>query len=111
MRTTTTTVTGAKAAATALLLLLLLASAAEALPGFMCAFRMRNLARDPSKCRYGVETDNCGYQRCLKGPGDICGGKGNRYGACGEGLLCSNCMVCTGCSWKTWECEDSHNCI
>ena len=32
----------------------------------------------------------CG-EVCLKGPGDICGGIGDQYGVCGDGLACSSC--------------------
>ena len=45
------------------------------------------------------------------GPGEVCGGKHQRYGICGEGLMCSNCNRCQGCSMKTFECFDDRQCI
>ena len=27
----------------------------------------------------------------LQGPGHVCGGRGDHYGTCGEGLSCSDC--------------------
>ena len=30
--------------------------------------------QDPT-CRYGIETNECGHNVCLKGPGQICGGR------------------------------------
>ena len=41
---------------------------------------------DANKCTYGWEVDACGNQICTKGPGEVCGGKGQRYGVCGEGM-------------------------
>ncbi len=65
---------------------------------------------DASSCKYGWETDVCGVRRCTKGPGDLCGGKHQRYGICGEGLMCSNCNRCYGCSLKTFECFEDRTC-
>ncbi len=61
-------------------------------------------------CRYGWEVDVCGVKQCTKGPGDLCGGKHQRYGICGEGLMCSNCNRCYGCSLKTFECYEDGGC-
>ena len=47
----------------------------------------------------------------ISGPGEVCGGKHQRYGICGEGLMCSNCNRCQGCSMKTFECFDDRQCI
>ena len=47
----------------------------------------------------------------IAGPGEVCGGKNERYGICGEGLMCSNCQRCQGCSLKTFECFDDRQCI
>ena len=55
--------------------------------------------------------DHSPPQSCTKGPGDHCGGKDNLYGTCGEGLMCSNCNRCIGCSRKTFECFDDRLCI
>lgn len=66
---------------------------------------------DANKCTYGWEVDACGNQICTKGPGEVCGGKGQRYGVCGEGLVCSNCNRCQGCSLRTYECFDDPKCI
>ena len=65
---------------------------------------------DPSTCKYGWERNACGQKTCTKGPGDLCGGKHQRYGICGEGLMCSNCNRCYGCSLKTFECFEDRNC-
>ena len=45
----------------------------------------------PEMCAFGWETDPCGNTFCAKGPREMCGGKSNRYGVCGEGLMCGNC--------------------
>ena len=45
----------------------------------------------PEMCTFGWETDPCGNTFCAKGPREMCGGKNNRYGLCGEGLMCGNC--------------------
>ena len=42
--------------------------------------RPRHCAPDPAPapapaCRLGQETDECGNTQCLKGPGQICGGR------------------------------------
>ena len=34
-----------------------------------------------------------------------------RYGTCADGLMCSNCNRCQGCSFKTFICWDDRNCI
>merc|ERR1712083_355441 len=47
---------------------------------------------------------------CLRGPGDMCGGRGARYGLCGEGLECSPCNRCVGCSADTGQCFVSEHC-
>ena len=66
---------------------------------------------DASSCRYGFEVDACGTFFCTKGPSSYCGGKFERYGVCGEGLMCNKCNRCTGCSTKTFECWYDDNCI
>lgn len=34
-----------------------------------------------------------------------------RYGICADGLMCSNCNRCQGCSFQTFMCWDDKNCI
>eukprot|EP00092_Neocalanus_flemingeri_P000787 GFUD01000838.1.p1 GENE.GFUD01000838.1~~GFUD01000838.1.p1 ORF type:complete len:105 (+),score=22.27 GFUD01000838.1:258-572(+) len=63
------------------------------------------------ECTYGTTMDNCGQTVCLKGPGEMCGGKFGRYGTCADGLMCSNCNRCQGCSFRTFICWDDRNCI
>ena len=73
-----------------------------------------DLAIDPKEaasCKYGNEVDACGTFFCSKGPRDYCGGKFERYGVCGDGLMCNKCNRCTGCSTKTFECWYDDNCI
>jgi len=71
-------------------------------------------AVDPAEaknCKYGFEVDACGTHFCSKGPKSYCGGKFERYGVCGEGLMCNKCNRCTGCSTKTFQCWYDDNCI
>jgi len=77
----------------------------------ICAFNRANAVNNEKKCKYGWEMDPCGTKLCTKGPGEVCGGKNERYGICGEGLMCSNCQRCQGCSLKTFECFDDRQCI
>ena len=73
-----------------------------------------NLAVDPDEaknCKFGYEVDACGTYFCSKGPKSYCGGKFERYGVCGEGLMCNKCNRCTGCSTKTFQCWYDDNCI
>ena len=73
-----------------------------------------DLAVDPAEapnCKYGFEVDACGTHFCSKGPKSYCGGKFERYGVCGEGLMCNKCNRCTGCSTKTFQCWYDDNCI
>lgn len=67
--------------------------------------------QDRNNCEYGFEEDACGTYFCSKGPKSYCGGKFERYGVCGEGLMCNKCNRCTGCSTKTFECWYDDNCI
>lgn len=76
-----------------------------------CAYNRGQRVDDVKKCRYGWEVDPCGNKICTKGPGEVCGGKNQRYGICGEGLMCSNCNRCQGCSLRTFECFDDPKCI
>ena len=46
---------------------------------------------DPDSCLFGWVADSCHVMFCAKGPREMCGGKNNRYGLCGEGLMCGNC--------------------
>jgi len=62
-------------------------------------------------CYYGITSDMCGNKACLKGPGEMCGGKYGRYGTCADGLMCSNCNRCQGCSFRSFMCWDDKNCI
>eukprot|EP00092_Neocalanus_flemingeri_P009709 GFUD01010457.1.p1 GENE.GFUD01010457.1~~GFUD01010457.1.p1 ORF type:complete len:134 (+),score=32.05 GFUD01010457.1:73-474(+) len=61
-------------------------------------------------CEEGEFQGPCG-QVCKKGPGDICGGAGDQYGVCGDGLSCSSCNLCTGCSYKSFSCYDDSECL
>ncbi|XP_023340265.1 neuroparsin-A [Eurytemora carolleeae] len=62
-------------------------------------------------CHYGTTYDRCGNRVCMKGPGEVCGGKYGRYGTCGDGLMCSNCNRCQGCSYQTFSCWSDTNCL
>lgn len=66
---------------------------------------------DPDSCLFGWVADSCHVMFCAKGPREMCGGKNNRYGLCGEGLMCGNCDRCVGCSTKTFDCFQDDNCI
>ena len=66
---------------------------------------------DAPLCKYGYEVDACGTFFCSKGPKSYCGGKFERYGVCGDGLMCNKCNRCTGCSTKTFECWYDEHCI
>lgn len=66
---------------------------------------------NPELCSYGSVVDKCGKRVCSKGPGEMCGGKYGRYGICDDGLMCSNCNRCQGCSFKTFRCWDDPDCI
>lgn len=55
-------------------------------------------------CKFGLVVDKCGYEHCIKGPGEFCGGRNNVYGICASGLECSDCNRCRGCSVKTLKC-------
>jgi len=70
-------------------------------------------AEEPSDgdCYYGQTFDRCGNKVCMKGPGEMCGGKFGRYGICGDGLMCSNCNRCQGCSYRTFVCWNDNNCM
>ena len=58
-----------------------------------------------------VVAGRCGLQ-CGKGPGEVCGGEGGRYGVCVEGLQCSDCNRCTGCSFTQYICySDDTTCV
>lgn len=83
---------------------------AEAYPR-ACQYNRDNRVDDVSRCKYGWDEDPCGNKICTKGPGEVCGGKHQRYGVCGEGLMCSNCNRCQGCSLRTFECFDDPKCI
>ena len=95
--------------------LLNLAEDANASPYIMSNCLLNpQLAVDPNdalNCKYGFEVDACGTYFCSKGPKSYCGGKFERYGVCGEGLMCNKCNRCTGCSTKTFECWYDDNCI
>ena len=79
-------------------------------------------------CAYDTTKDQCGNEVCLRGPGEMCGGKygrwklsriekliinnwNSRYGTCADGLMCSNCNRCQGCSFRTFICWEDKNCI
>ena len=95
--------------------LALLAGGAEAYP--RCHFYMQHASGQANdnanlvECKFGWEEDVCGNKVCAKGPGELCGGKHNRYGICSEGLICSNCGRCSGCSYKNFVCFNDPECI
>eukprot|EP00092_Neocalanus_flemingeri_P059109 GFUD01070560.1.p1 GENE.GFUD01070560.1~~GFUD01070560.1.p1 ORF type:complete len:121 (+),score=37.51 GFUD01070560.1:28-363(+) len=60
-------------------------------------------------CQYGEMMGPCG-RVCLRGPGEMCGGRGDRYGVCGGGMTCSDCNKCQECSARTGECSDDMEC-
>lgn len=91
------------------LLLFALVNLAAAYPDY--CYNRNDEVVDEKKCIYGWDVDPCGIKVCAKGPGEVCGGKHQRYGICGEGLMCSNCNRCQGCSMKTFECFDDRQCI
>ena len=99
----------------ALVVLLKMITVAEATPFMMhsCIFNQQHRVRpdEATTCKYGYEVDACGNYFCTKGPRDFCGGKHERYGLCGEGLMCNKCNRCIGCSTKTFECFEDDNCI
>ena len=67
---------------------------------------------DPSTCTYGSYVDyTCRKTVCRKGPSGLCGGKNDRWGKCGRGLMCSNCNRCQGCSYDSFTCWEDKNCI
>jgi len=66
---------------------------------------------ETDSCIYGTTQDLCGRTVCLKGPGEMCGGRFGRYGRCADGLMCSNCNRCQGCSFQTFICWDDKDCI
>lgn len=84
---------------------------ASAFPRICGNSRNHHVVSDVKQCRYGWEEDICGHKSCSKGPGETCGGKDQRYGVCGEGLMCSNCNRCQGCSFRTFRCYNDRNCI
>merc|ERR1712150_67681 len=63
----------------------------------------------PGSCLHG-SLGPCGGE-CRKGPGEICGGSGRQYGVCGEGLTCSDCNRCTGCSYTSFKCYSEEACV
>merc|ERR1712012_1117558 len=66
---------------------------------------------DAGSCTYGTTRNSCGRTVCQKGPGEMCGGRFGRYGRCANGLMCSNCNRCQGCSFQTFICWDDKECI
>jgi len=76
-----------------------------------CNHKTSSQIINEDKCTYGTTKDSCGNVQCMKGPSETCGGKFGRYGTCADGLMCSNCNRCQGCSFKTFICWDDRNCI
>ena len=64
----------------------------------------------PGSCLYGELATPCGVV-CKKGPSEICGGSGDQYGVCGDGLTCSDCNRCTGCSYAAFKCFSDTKCV
>ncbi|XP_051166724.1 neuroparsin-A-like [Leptopilina boulardi] len=65
---------------------------------------------DCDKCKFGVTFSSlCEVWQCQRGPGEICGGRGDKYGVCGDGLSC-HCNKCVGCSIDSLDCY-VNNCL
>ena len=64
-------------------------------------FSFRTPQLPPPHCPYGVTITHDGQEKCLRGPGYMCGG---RYGSCADGLTCSIYGICEGCSFITFSC-------
>ncbi|GAB1862955.1 Neuroparsin-A [Camponotus japonicus] len=63
------------------------------------------------KCKFGfVISTVCGIPECRRGPGDICGGRNEAWGVCGDGLICQ-CNRCAGCSLDSLVCFANHACL
>ncbi|XP_076235430.1 queen brain-selective protein-1 [Calliopsis andreniformis] len=63
-----------------------------------------------SKCEFGVVmSPSCG-RVCAKGPNQICGGPGESWGICGDGMFC-NCNRCDGCSTNKLNCTLKKLCL
>ena len=95
----------------ALLLVLTATSEAKPFQIHSCLLNTRHRVENVDQCKYGWERDACGNTICTKGPGEQCGGRNFRYGICGEGLMCSNCGGCQGCSSITYKCFSDEHCI
>ena len=93
-----------------MLLLLSLLTAVLCRPGARarCDFGARQFP-EPQDCLHGWVTTPCGGRVCRKGPGGVCGGSQAQYGVCGEGLQCSDCNRCTGCSYRLFRCYSDHD--
>merc|ERR1712037_566331 len=64
-----------------------------------------------TSCQFGLGRASCGVEQCLKGPGEMCGGPWHRYGKCAEGLVCSACHRCQGCSFISFTCWQDEACF
>ncbi|XP_029666235.1 neuroparsin-A-like [Formica exsecta] len=63
------------------------------------------------KCEFGVVISAlCGITECRRGPGQRCGGPSERWGVCGDGLMCS-CNRCAGCSLDSLDCFANRACL
>ena len=83
----------------------------SALPtsGLVWCYWAGQAALSGAGCAHGGMMGPCG-RVCLRGPGQMCGGRGARYGVCGAGMACSPCNRCTGCSASTGECFQDGEC-
>ncbi|XP_076165671.1 queen brain-selective protein-1 [Ptiloglossa arizonensis] len=54
-------------------------------------------------CPAGIAISPVCGRVCAKRPGEICGGPGEMWGICGEGMYC-NCNRCSGCSTTDLNC-------
>ena len=61
-------------------------------------------------CSYGEMMGPCGLV-CLRGPGEMCGGAGDKYGVCGHGMECSACNKCSGCASVSKKCFKDEKCF
>ncbi|XP_022186413.1 neuroparsin-A [Nilaparvata lugens] len=75
-----------------------------------------NVCGDDVKCHFGGYVIRRGQESrcfCYKGPGEVCGGHDNIFGACETGLECNSCGKCIGCAHNIsygFKCYDD-NCM
>ena len=65
------------------------------------------IVHPPYSCTHGFMITACGLV-CKKGPGESCRGLN---GVCGDGLACSDCNRCEGCSYEDFKCFTDSLCV